>query len=834
MGSLALFRLMLSFLTMAFVARSEPQAEGEAKSGKYISIERMDQRRLLMRVANEEDLPGAEEELMLDMLESSKWRVDMSAMGAAILVSASMCPHGLGQMPAGLGWRGGGTWRTWPGYYEYHKGSLITGNSVSDWTLIDGTAACEGSPGIKELKRLDVDMNDEKACQAACHKHDGCMAIDYYATTKYCIFYDKPCNNPSKTHDGASSQKRSVRVDMRVALKKANFTFFEAKQWCQQEPKCSGFSYNGDWPDKEREGGVPKEVYFARDWAKRVMTTGILGKVNSYLQRDNPRANCNPEGQQFECPKNPYACLGLSMDADEGAIKQSFRSLSKVLHPDKVKDRTKEAVEQATVEFRKIGEANDVLLDPKTRRETDQLLRVQRKKWEDQRADIKDLYITDPIITTLEPENYPVLIPKGQEWLVHFFLATNDECKKMKVAMALTAAELGIGEDERGLPDYRLPNPVPQLEANAKFRGVVRYSTDALQSSGAAPREGDAHAFFSVESDEKGVLIINGERIDVTISMSQKPEDKMVKRWELKGPSQTYKGAFDKDREWFRGVIVDNSDPQKSVSSFAIRKDLWKATPVQQTVKLGNRDKPRLFGAVNCGRFPDFCKRKGADPQKTKLFPQVRMLFPEDLRYEVFKGRPLGRDLMAFAREATRAQGPVQQFDAPSFRTMQAGHPALWMIHFHWDLSTKAALDCELCRSALPMLKRTSLRLASTGISAGWVNCTDVELDEVCVALGATEDGHADWGALRLVEIGGIEPGQPGPDGVVPLVALDGSKSVPVWDANLVTKSYGQQELLAALESSARMAEFLMPSGAPRIARQAAQEAGQGAAKSEL
>ena len=52
--------------------------------------------------------------------------------------------------------------------------------------------------------------------------------------------------------------------------------------------------------------------------------TGVFSKWQSYLLKDNPRAYCNPEGAQFECPHNPYACLGLSIDADDSAVNLDF------------------------------------------------------------------------------------------------------------------------------------------------------------------------------------------------------------------------------------------------------------------------------------------------------------------------------------------------------------------------------------------------------------------------------------------------------------------------------------------------------------------------------
>lgn len=57
----------------------------------------------------------------------------------------------------------------------------------------------------------------------------------------------------------------------------------------------------------------------------------------------------------------------------------------------------------------------------------------------------------EPLVTSLEPESYLALIHYGREWLVHFFLPENDNCKQMKMAFGRAAIELGTGADERGL-----------------------------------------------------------------------------------------------------------------------------------------------------------------------------------------------------------------------------------------------------------------------------------------------------------------------------------------------------------------------------------------------
>ena len=63
-----------------------------------------------------------------------------------------------------------------------------------------------------------------------------------------------------------------------------------------------------------------------------------------------------------------YETLGISKDATEKEIKQSFRSLSMKYHPDKVLDKSKEEQDIAHRRMQEINSANDVLSDPEQRR----------------------------------------------------------------------------------------------------------------------------------------------------------------------------------------------------------------------------------------------------------------------------------------------------------------------------------------------------------------------------------------------------------------------------------------------------------------------------------
>lgn len=715
----------LSALALAFAFSFAANAEAPL-DGAYLALERMDAKRVLMRVPPGAETPPGDAEIMLEELENWKWRVEMASAGAAILVTFSHCPHGLGLLPTALGWQGGGHWRQWPGTFEHTKGLLA-----------------------------EQALKDQEA-------------------------------------------------DPRSTLKVGDFSFIEAKAWCQNEVACAGFSFRGAWADKEREGGLKRTVYFAG--TQKLVEQGKGSRWSSYVAKENPRANCNPEGEIFQCPRNAYACLGLSMDADNHAIKQAYRALSRRMHPDKLKasSRTAENVKKAEAAFRDVSEAHEVLSDAGKRREADTHLKRAKKQWEEQNADFQDLYIKETGIASLEPESYPILIPKGQEWLVHFFLPQNDGCKQMKMAFGRAVGELGVGEEERGLPAVRVPRAQRSLTPGAIFRGSLREKSSSLRNEGAQAAEGDTYVVLVVGADgNSATLMVGGDEIAATI---QPDGEKLA----ITAGERTYTGGFDHNPEFFRGYIANSDKPKDEVASFALRRDFWQPPPVAPaSLAPGARAKARLFGAVNCGRFREFCKRKGADPSFAKRFPQVRMLFPDEVRFEVYRGRPLGKELVAFAREASRARGEVELLNASSLAAFEAGpKQAPWLVMLHQDTTAKAALDCLLCRTALPMLRRTALRLEKAGVRVGWVNCSADE--EICEPL--KEDGvWADWGALRFLELGGLGLGL----GPPPAPAGEEAPKPPplrvesLWDGELLIGEMAQQGLVAALESAARTAEFL-------------------------
>lgn len=762
-------------------------------SGRYVAVERMDMRRVMLRVAPGEPLPPPDEDVMLDQIEHWKWRVEIAAAGAAILVTWSSCPHGLGLLPSTLELHGGGRWRMWPGTFEYSTGGLV--QSKATWSAIHKSLACEGAPDLKQVGKSLVDIGSLEKCQNACIDTAGCEAIDYYSKTMWCNMYDRACTSPDKDHDGASSWKVSTKVAGYGLVDQGSYSFNDAKRHCQEYPGCRGFSFSGTWADQDRISGQPRHVYFSS--SSSVHSGKGPEKWHSFMRRDSPRAHCNPEGAQFECPSNPYACLGLSIDADDSAIKQAYRSLSKKFHPDKVgkADRTPETIKQAEKAFRDISESHETLRGTQSRREADQKLQTLRRQWEEQRP--QDLYIKDPHVTTLEPETYSVLLPHAEALLVHFFLPSNDECRQMKIALGRAAAEQGTGKAELPRRNIVLQS---MMEPNDVFRGVMREKSVALRTDGSGVAEGDAFIALTVLSPEKVRLFLLGDEQDMTMSVEVKGDGKHI---EFEGRDRVFRAHIDRIKPYtIRGTIADKSRRDHDVASFMLQRDDWQATTILTT---GSR--PLLYGAVNCGRFPDFCKRKGADPSVTKRFPQVRMLFPNEVRFEVYHGRSLAKDVVAFAREASRQVGAVETLNKESLLKIQAAQSSLWLLYLQLDApgdgKASKKLDCQLCRSVLPVMRRTAPRLLAAGVRVGVVNCSAEE--DVCTMLSGSGPVNLDtsqWGTLRLVQFKGpVE---------VPSF-LRPAQSLTVWDETLLIGETGHSVLISSLEAAAAMAQLMRP-----------------------
>ena len=100
---------------------------------------------------------------MLEELENWKWRVEFSAAGAAVLVTSSQCPHGLGLLPSALGWQGGGHWREWRGMFEHAKGALTTEVRGTHLTRLVLRARLPATRGPQALRALGLDWGVKKS-----------------------------------------------------------------------------------------------------------------------------------------------------------------------------------------------------------------------------------------------------------------------------------------------------------------------------------------------------------------------------------------------------------------------------------------------------------------------------------------------------------------------------------------------------------------------------------------------------------------------------------------------------------------------------------------------
>ena len=74
-----------------------------------------------------------------------------------------------------------------------------------------------------------------------------------------------------------------------------------------------------------------------------------------------------------DLPPDPYAALGVARDSSLAAIKQAYRKLVLITHPDKVQDESLRAQKQD--EFHKIQQAYELLSDEEKRREYEETVR---------------------------------------------------------------------------------------------------------------------------------------------------------------------------------------------------------------------------------------------------------------------------------------------------------------------------------------------------------------------------------------------------------------------------------------------------------------------------
>merc|ERR1711920_505525 len=114
-----------------------------------------------------------------------------------------------------------------------------------------------------------------------------------------------------------------------------------------------------------------------------------------------------------------------------------------------------------------------------------------------------------------------------------------------------------------------------------------------------------------------------------------------------------------------------------------------------------------------------------------------------------------------------------------------------WLLLLHKDAASKTALDCALCRTALPMLKRTAARLEAANVHVGWMNCSSSRenVSNACdvIADPVEDKASSEWGALRLLHFAGGPP-----------------TSTGLWNTQLLAPGeMTRDSLLAALEAAA-------------------------------
>merc|ERR1712204_155064 len=79
--------------------------------------------------------------------------------------------------------------------------------------------------------------------------------------------------------------------------------------------------------------------------------------------------------------KNYYKILGIEKDATEKEIKKGFRKKAMLWHPDKFATGTDDEKAKAEATFKEIGEAYEVLKDPKLKQRYDSGVDIESKEW---------------------------------------------------------------------------------------------------------------------------------------------------------------------------------------------------------------------------------------------------------------------------------------------------------------------------------------------------------------------------------------------------------------------------------------------------------------------
>lgn len=70
--------------------------------------------------------------------------------------------------------------------------------------------------------------------------------------------------------------------------------------------------------------------------------------------------------------KDYYKLLGVEEKADDAAIKKAYKKSALLWHPDRHSNKTEEEQKEAELKFKEVGEAYEVLSDPKKRDMYDQ------------------------------------------------------------------------------------------------------------------------------------------------------------------------------------------------------------------------------------------------------------------------------------------------------------------------------------------------------------------------------------------------------------------------------------------------------------------------------
>jgi curved DNA-binding protein CbpA len=113
-----------------------------------------------------------------------------------------------------------------------------------------------------------------------------------------------------------------------------------------------------------------------------------------------------------------YVVLGIAEDASEETIRSAFRALARRYHPDV-------GAGSSLVEFQRVREAYETLVDPERRRRYDRQLRAPRVR----RFDVEELMVWEPFVEPLfssgrVTSSIPAAWPNSRSW---FFDAIVEE-----------------------------------------------------------------------------------------------------------------------------------------------------------------------------------------------------------------------------------------------------------------------------------------------------------------------------------------------------------------------------------------------------------------------